>query len=91
MCIRDSVYTDQGRPPGPSNYLNLISRRARMEGFITLDYWDRFPECFAQLRQWVAEGRLRWREEIFDGLEQAPVALNALFTGANTGKVIIEL
>ena len=42
-------------------------------------------------RQWVDEGRLRWREEIFDGLEQAPEALNALFTGANTGKVIVQV
>ena len=46
LCGAISTYNDQGRPPGPANYLNLISRRGRMEGFITLDYWDRFPECF---------------------------------------------
>ncbi len=91
LCGAISVYNDQGRPPGPSNYLNLISRRGRMEGFITLDYWDRFPECFDQLRRWAAEGRLRWREDVFPGLEQAPMALNALFTGANTGKVIVQV
>ncbi|MGZ4784170.1 MAG: NADP-dependent oxidoreductase, partial [Acidimicrobiales bacterium] len=62
-----------------------------MEGFITLDYWDRFEECFTQLREWADDGRLVWREEIFDGLELAPDALNALFTGANTGKVIVQV
>ena len=91
LCGAISVYNDQGRPPGPANYLNLISRRGRMEGFITLDYWDRFSECFDQLRQWVDEGRLHWREEVFEGLEQAPVALNALFIGANMGKVIVQV
>ena len=91
LCGAISVYNDQGRPPGPANYLNLISRRGRMEGFITLDYWDRFDECFGAMRGWAESGQLRWREEIFDGLELAPQALNALFTGANTGKVIVQV
>jgi NADPH-dependent curcumin reductase CurA len=91
LCGAISVYNDQGRPPGPANYLNLIARRGRMEGFITLDYWDRFEECFTQLREWADAGLLRWREEMYDGLEQAPTALNALFTGANTGKVIVQV
>ena len=91
LCGAISVYNEQGRPPGPANYLNLIARRGRMEGFITLDYWDRFDECIAQLREWADAGLLRWREELFDGLELAPQALNALFTGANMGKVIVQV
>jgi NADPH-dependent curcumin reductase CurA len=91
LCGAISTYNDQGRPPGPANYLNLISRRGRMEGFITIDFWDRFDECFDQLRRWADEGRLTWREQIFEGLEAAPEALNALFTGANTGKVIVAV
>jgi NADPH-dependent curcumin reductase CurA len=91
LCGAISTYNDQGRTPGPANYLNLISRRGRMEGFITLDYWDRFDECFEQLRDWADDGRLTWREQVFDGLGAAPEALNALFTGANTGKVIVAL
>ena len=91
LCGAISTYNAQGRPPGPSNYLNLISRRGRMEGFITLDYWDRFDECFDQLRQWADAGLLHWREQRYRGLESAPEALNALFTGANIGKVIVEV
>jgi len=91
LCGAISAYNDQGRPPGPSNYLNLIARRGRMQGFITLDYWDRFDECFAALRAWADQGKLRWREQLVDGLDNAPDALNMLFTGENTGKVIVQV
>lgn len=91
LCGAIAVYNDQGRPPGPGNYLNLIARRGRMQGFITLDYWDRFDECFTQLGAWAAEGKLRWREELLDGLDRCPDALNLLFTGGNTGKVIVQV
>jgi NADPH-dependent curcumin reductase CurA len=91
LCGAIAVYNEKGRPAGPANYLNLIARRGTMRGFITLDYWDRFEECFTQLRQWAADGSLRWREQIVDGLEHAPDALNLLFTGGNMGKVIVKV
>jgi NADPH-dependent curcumin reductase CurA len=91
LCGAIAVYNDRGRPPGPSNYLNLIARRGTMRGFITIDHWDRFPECMAQLGEWAEQGKLRWREELVDGLEQAPHALNMLFTGENMGKVIVQV
>ncbi|MFN8051500.1 MAG: NADP-dependent oxidoreductase [Acidimicrobiales bacterium] len=91
LCGAISVYNDQGRPPGPSNYLNLISRRGRMEGFIALDWVERYPESAAVLAEWVADGRLKHFEQFFGGLESSVDALNALFTGANTGKVILRL
>lgn len=91
LCGAIAVYNQQGRPPGPANYLNLIARRGKMQGFITIDSWDRFPECMAQLGRWAAEGRLRWREELVEGLEQCPRALNMLFTGENTGKVVVQV
>jgi hypothetical protein len=91
LCGAISVYNEQGRPPGPANYLNLIARRGRMEGFITLDHWDRFPECMAQLHEWAEQGKLRWREEVVVGLANCPTALNMLFTGENTGKVVVKV
>lgn len=91
LCGAIAVYNEQGRPPGPSNYFQLINRRARMEGFLSLDHWDRFPEVATILGGWLAEGRLRYRTEVFEGLGAAVDALNALFTGANTGKTIIKL
>jgi NADPH-dependent curcumin reductase CurA len=91
LCGAISIYNAHGRPPGPRNYVNLIARRGKMQGFLSLDCWDRFPEVATKLGEWVADGRLRYRAHFFDGLESAPDALNAMFTGENIGKVLIRL
>ena len=91
LCGAIAIYNEHGRPPGPSNYFQLINRRARMEGFLSLDHWDRFPEVAATLGGWVAEGKLTYRTQVYEGLDSAVDALNALFTGANTGKTVIRL
>lgn len=91
LCGAISSYNEAHKPPGPRNYLNLISRRARMEGFISWDQWGRWAEITQQLGQWIAEGRLQHRSHVFEGLESAPQALNAMFTGENIGKVVIRV
>jgi NADPH-dependent curcumin reductase CurA len=91
LCGSIAIYNEHGRPPGPANYFQLINRRARMEGFLSLDHWDRFGEVAGILGTWMAEGRLRYRTEVYEGLGSAVDALNALFTGANTGKTVIRL
>ncbi len=91
LCGAISSYNDHHKPPGPASYLNLISRRARMEGFISWDSWGRYAEIMEILGGWVADGRLRHRSHIFEGLGSAPRALNAMFTGENIGKVIIKV
>jgi hypothetical protein len=91
LCGSIAIYNETRRPPGPANYFQLINRRARMEGFLSLDHWDRFGEVSARLGTWVAEGRLRYRTETYEGLDSAVDALNALFTGANTGKTVIRV
>jgi len=91
LCGAISSYNDAHRPPGPANYLNLIQRRASMRGFLTLDHWGRFREIQPILQGWVESGELRYRTTIFEGLESAVDSLNAMFTGANTGKVVIRL
>jgi hypothetical protein len=62
-----------------------------MEGFLSLDHWGRMPEIAEILTGWLADGRLTFRTQRYDGLGSAVEALNALFTGANTGKVVIRL
>ncbi len=91
LCGAISTYNNKERATGPANYRNLITRRGRMEGFIILDYADRYPEAQLQLATWIAEGKISHREHLVDGLERAPEALNLLFTGGNTGKVIVRL
>ncbi|MGA2164211.1 MAG: NADP-dependent oxidoreductase [Solirubrobacteraceae bacterium] len=91
LCGAISSYNDRGRAGGPSNYPALIIRRGRMEGFIVLDYFDRLAEARAELAGWLGEGKLTSAEHVVDGLEHAPDALNLLFTGGNTGKVLVRV
>jgi NADPH-dependent curcumin reductase CurA len=80
-----------GEHPGPANYVNLLARTASMRGFNALDMWDRFGEASAQLRRWEHAGLLVHRETVFEGLESCVDALNGLFTGANIGKMLVEV
>lgn len=86
-----SGYRNDDYGKAPRNYMQLAFRRARMQGFIFLDYVDRFPQAFADLTRWQREGRLRTTETILDGLERAPDALAALFEGRNLGKQLVRL
>jgi hypothetical protein len=91
LCGAISSYNSDGPPPGPSKYLTLLVNRGRMEGFIILDYLDRFPAAQMDMAGWIAEGKIKSSEHIVEGLENAPDALNLLFSGGNTGKVIVAL
>jgi NADPH-dependent curcumin reductase CurA len=90
LCGAIASY-NEGEPTGPANYRSLIIRRGRMEGFIVLDYYDRLPEAQAEIGQWLAAGMIKSTEHLVEGLERAPDALNLLFTGGNTGKVIVKV
>lgn len=80
-----------GEHPGPANYVNLLAKTARMQGFNALYEWHRFGEAFAALRGWEQSGQLVHRETIADGLESCVDALNGLFTGANIGKMLVKI
>jgi len=91
LCGAISSYNSTELPPGPRNYTNLIVRRARMEGFLVTDYAARFGEAIADLARWTAEGKLRDRVDVVDGLENAPAAFQRLFTGENLGKQLVRV
>lgn len=91
VCGGISRYESGGRPAGPSNYFNLIFRRATMAGFIVLDWADEFPAIRRRLERFVKDGRLAYREDVQHGFERAPETLKRLFTGQNRGKQILEL
>jgi NADPH-dependent curcumin reductase CurA len=91
LCGAISIYNAVDLPPGPRNYFNLVVHRARMEGFIVLDYLERFAEAVIALAGWVADGRIKHRVDVVEGLEQAPCAMNRLFTGENAGKLVVKV
>jgi NADPH-dependent curcumin reductase CurA len=91
ICGGISRYETGSLPAGPQNYFNLIFRRARMEGFIVLDWESEFPAIRKRLTQLIAAGRLTWQEDIQHGFENAPATLGRLFTGANRGKQLLKV
>ena len=85
VCGWISVDYAGGQAVGPVNYRQLLYKRARIEGFVVFDYWSRYPEARRQLKQWYRAGELRDCGHVLEGLEQMPMALQGLFTGANRG------
>lgn len=78
-------YATDDRPVGAENYRQLVFKRARMQGFVYFDYWDRYAEAERALLGWYEKGQLLNTEYLYDGLERMPEALAGLFTGANRG------
>jgi len=91
MCGGISGYNATEPVPGPSNLMNLITNRARMEGFIIIDYLDRSHIAIPELLGWVASGELIHQEDIQEGFENIPDTLNRLFTGRNIGKQLLKI
>jgi NADPH-dependent curcumin reductase CurA len=89
VCGTASVSSWDPIPQGPRVERHLLVKRARMQGFIVLDYADRYAEALQQLTQWVREGLIRYREDILEGIEQAPGSIAGLYRGENFGKRLI--
>ncbi|HET8678214.1 MAG TPA: NADP-dependent oxidoreductase [Blastocatellia bacterium] len=91
LCGLISQYNATEPVPGPYNFVNILVRRARVEGFIVMDYMNRAAEAVAELSKWLAEGRIKYRIDEVEGLERAPEALNRLFDGQNIGKLVVKI
>lgn len=91
LCGLISQYNATEPVPGAYNLLNIVTRRAKLEGFIILDYLNRAQEALADLGEWYAQGKIKYRVDAIDGLENAPRAINKLFDGTNQGKLIIRV
>jgi NADPH-dependent curcumin reductase CurA len=91
LCGGISGYNATTPPPGPNNLMQLVIQRARMEGFLVLDYMDRFPEAMARMAPWVAEGKVNNRVTVVEGLENTVDAFGRLFSGGNIGKLMVKV
>jgi NADPH-dependent curcumin reductase CurA len=90
VCGMISTY-NSGRPaPGPSNIVNVLAKRARIEGFLCMDYSNRTEEAYTALAGWYAAGKLKYRADVVEGLENAPRALRKMFEGSNIGKLMVH-
>jgi NADPH-dependent curcumin reductase CurA len=90
-CGSISRYNDAESSAGPSNLFMIVTKRLRIQGYIISDHYDRFPAFFEQAQQWVREGRLRYRETVIEGIENAPKAFLGLLRGENIGKMLVKV
>ena len=91
LCGAMSRMDGAEAPRGPVNYIRLLTKRARMEGFLLLDHAERWQAGSAALEAWVLDGKLKYREEIVEGLDSAPEALLRLLRGGHRGKLMVKL
>ncbi len=96
LCGMIANYNDTALPPGPDRLglltRTLLSKRIKMQGFIIFqDYGSRYPEFLAQMSTWLKEGKIKFREDIIDGLENAPQAFIGLLEGKNFGKLVVRV
>ena len=96
VCGLIAHYNDTALPPGPDRLglltRTLLTKRIKMQGFIIFDdYADRYGEFFAQMSAWRKDGKIKFREDLVDGLENAPQALIGLLEGRNFGKLVVRV
>ena len=91
LCGGISSYNATEPVPGPANLMNLVIMRARMEGFIVIDYMHRAAEAVTELMGWIQVGQLKYQVDIQEGFENIPDTLNRLFTGQNLGKQLLKI
>ncbi|HKY26105.1 MAG TPA: NADP-dependent oxidoreductase [Gaiella sp.] len=90
-CGSISRYNATEAAPGPRNLFLVVTKRLRMQGFIVFDHFDRFPAFLEEVAPRVADGSLRYRETIVDGIERAPEAFIGMLEGANIGKMLVRV
>jgi NADPH-dependent curcumin reductase CurA len=90
-CGSISRYNDAAPSPGPRNMFMVVTKRLRIQGYIITDHFDRFGEFAREAAEWVRDGRLRYRETIVEGIENAPRAFLGLFHGENIGKMLVKV
>jgi NADPH-dependent curcumin reductase CurA len=91
VCGMISQYNATEAVPGPHNLGVTITKRLMIKGFIVSDHTDRLPEFYADLGRWIAEGNVKWKETIVEGIESAPQAFIGLFKGENLGKMLVRI
>ena len=91
ICGAISQYNSTGGVKGPSNYLSLLVNGARMEGFVVFHFAARYGEGIRDMATWMAQGKLKSKEDIVEGLQTFPEALLKLFSGENLGKLVLKV
>lgn len=91
VCGMIAGYNATSAEPGPNNLVMMIPKRLRIEGFIVTDHMAEAPAFLADMTQWIGAGKITVKETVLDGIDQTPAAFLSLFSGDNTGKMLVRL
>lgn len=91
VCGLIANYNATEPVPGPYNFGAILIKRLTVRGFIVMDFYGRKDAAFAEIVPWVSEGRLQWKVDVVEGLENIPSAINMLFDGSNKGKLVVRV
>ncbi|QVY66376.1 NADP-dependent oxidoreductase [Polaribacter sp. Q13] len=91
LCGAISQYNNKAKVTGPSNYLSLLVTRSTMKGMVVMDYAKDFGKAASQMAIWMQEGKLKSREDIYEGIENFQETYNRLFTGEKNGKLLLKV
>jgi NADPH-dependent curcumin reductase CurA len=91
LCGQISQYNQEKPEMGPRLLFMLVVKQARMEGWLVMQYKDRWGEALRELAGWVKSGKIVYREHLTEGLENAPRAFIGMLTGENTGKALVKV
>jgi len=90
-CGMISQYNNTEPTPGPKNLIYVVGKSLKIQGFIVSNYYGQRAQFLADMTQWIADGKIKWEETVETGIENAPKAFLNLFTGGNTGKMLVKL
>jgi NADPH-dependent curcumin reductase CurA len=91
MCGMISMYNATRPVPGPANLFYVTSKQLTMKGFIVMDHFDKLQKFFADMAKWISDDKMKWKETIIHGIENAPAAFIGLFKGENFGKMLVQI
>jgi NADPH-dependent curcumin reductase CurA len=91
MCGMIDMYNATEPVAGPANLAYMIGKQLTMQGFIVSDHFDILTQFYGDMGKWIAEGKIKWKETIVEGLENAPGAFIGLFKGENFGKMVVKV
>ncbi len=91
LCGMISQYNDTTATPGPSNIIMAVGKSLKLQGFIVSNHLDILPAFYQEMGALIKAGKMKWQETVEDGIEKAPHAFLNLFSGSNTGKMLVKI
>ena len=91
ICGMISQYNNMEETPGPNNVIQIVGKQLQIRGFIVSTHADMQPQFMSDMAEWIGSGKMKFQETVMEGIEEAPNAFIGLFSGSNTGKMLVKL